>query len=275
MMGFLPPLSKSHILLTHRFASLCGLLFYLYDVSRDVWVLLKVWQFQQWYGNAVLAAMMMHHVYRGTVVSVYLTHGYHAKLPRSLKIVVIIVIAPLVMFLTLVMDIWSFLNVLGMPSPAVLGVESYSKMRSLVIATCQSLPVSIIVTVIFSLGTRPSAGEYLGIRWYVLSFGGSALSMLWGLHVWLSLSRIRNEAIYRTWILIMTGGLLCPEYSGRHARALPCGLHALVGSDSKDDVVRLCMRVTVLGTVSASLVPLQRSPAVHDDELKPAKILDV
>jgi hypothetical protein len=262
-------------MLIRRVGSLCGMAFYTYDLIRDIVILLKVFSFQQWYGFAVLTVMLVHHAYRGVVVSLYLAHTYHGKVSPLLRNSLVVVCAPVVMVFTLVMDFWSFLHILGMPSPAILGVEGYSRMRSLVIAVCQSLPLSVIITIIFSLGTRPSDGDYLSNRWYVLSFGGSALSMLWGLHVWLSLSRVRNEGAMQTWVLIMTGGLLCPEGDSRYGRALDCGLHAWRGDDSHEDRVRLYMRVTVLGTVSASLLPRRDPPAAYDEELELAKILAV
>jgi hypothetical protein len=283
MLGVVPLRGDSHTVLTSRFAGLCGLVFYSYDVGRDIWILHKVFEFREWYGCALLAIMVMHHVYRGVIISAYLAHMYPTRLSGPMLKVVIVLSAPLVMAFTLVMDVWSFLHVfLGVPSPAVLGVESYSKTRSVVIATCQSLPIAVIITVIFSRGTRPSSGEYLSTEWYGLSFAGSALSMLWGLHVLLTLTRVMDPTgkapILRTLALIMTGGLLCPEGDSRHGKALDCGLHALRSSGLKHmdcNPVRLYMRVTVLGTVCVSVVPLRQSPAMHEKELELVKMLDV
>ena len=203
-----------------RAAQLFCVLIYTYDAAKDTIVLSKVLAFHRWYGYTLLGVTLGHHVYRGMVLSLFLTRSYSAAAPEDLVLICMrcafaVVSCPIMVLFTLYMDICTYMAaILGMQSPSALDVDSYADMRSLVMSVLQSLPIAISTTVIFLEGNSPFWGEYYTVGYAALILVGSLSSIMVGLGRLLYVAHSQNRRLLRTFVMVFTGqSLHCPNMS--------------------------------------------------------------
>jgi hypothetical protein len=207
-----------------RLFGLLGLGVYCAALGTDIQIIVDVWGL--WRVYALLAILLGHQVYRGLVVSLYLMHaGMEARSGLSLedkgvdasnvdraqwalpRIILAVVLSPLATLFTLLLDAWSFFGVFGLASLPLLTVESYSEMRTVLMAAVQSSCSALIATAIYSVGVD---GNGLSDSLYIRSMVFSCASMLLGLCSLLHVSHSRGRQLLRTFFLLATGGLLRP-----------------------------------------------------------------
>ena len=195
-------------------ANLFTALIYVYDFTKDIIVLAKVWAFHQWYGYTLLGVLLGHYVYRGVVMSVYFTQSsVNETGPGPLwvtcmrrKILLVVVSCPFMVIFTLYMDMCTYLTaILGMQSPYAVDIDSYADMRSLVMAMLQSLPVSIITSIVYLRGNSPFWGEYFTVRNAALILVGSLSSIVLGLCRLLYVAYAKKLAVHRAFGMLFTG----------------------------------------------------------------------
>lgn len=209
-----------------RIFGLFGLGVYCVAHFTEIRVIIEVWP--KWPAYLLLAIMLWHHVYRGLVVSFYLMRkhlrsafleeeGQSASLPvleqqqfTAVWVLLAILLSPVAIISTFLMDIWSFFDVFGVPSPPLLSVESYADMRTVVMPAFQSLFSAVLTTVIFQLGNSPTNGIFYSRMIFIRSVAFSCASMLMGLCRLLVLSHGRDRQVSRTFFLLIIGGLLRP-----------------------------------------------------------------
>lgn len=215
-------------------SALFGLVLYCGTFVNDIRVMYEVWGL--WSCYALLAAFLWHHIYRGLVVSFYCARLYYGSFylaetgqilsPQAgasqwARRVLALVMSPLAFLLTYVMDVWSFFEAFGAPSPRMLELESYADMRAVVMPICQSLFSAIITSVIFRLGNNPNNGIFYSVLLYTRSVVFSCAAILMGLGRLLYICHNRDRRILRTTLLLMTGKLLHPVHDGRRAAFQP------------------------------------------------------
>ena len=89
-------------------------------------------------------------------------------------------------------------NILGLMS--WLDLENYERMHNVVAAVCQSLPTLILNSVLYSLGNKPSHGEFLTEKLFLMTFVASSLAVLKSLLVvlWQAYNLEANPFWYAT-----------------------------------------------------------------------------
>ena len=135
--------------------------------------------------------------------------------------VLALVLSPLVFLLTCVMDVWSFFEAFGAPSPGMPELESYADMCAVNMPLCQSLFSAIITSVIIGLGNSPKNGLYYTVLLYTVSVVFSCAAILMGQGKLLYICHRRDRHILRTTGSLMTGKLLHPVHDGRTAAYQP------------------------------------------------------
>ena len=201
-------------------------------IATDINIIMHVWG--KWPGYVLLAVFLWHHVYRGLVVSVFLSRAVVEIQSLSLAaedqsaisveerfqirwtpvndvLLVAILLSPMAMLLTFVLDVWSFFDVFGVPSPPLLAVQSYSELRTVLMPAMQSLFSAVLATVIFWLGNDPVNGIFYSRILFSAAVTMSCASMLVGLCRLLYTSHCRDKGVWRTFFLLVKGGLLRPS----------------------------------------------------------------
>ena len=219
----LPKLGWKLIVLLWKLVPILGLGLYLYDLVSDIQVVQAVWGLGSWYGKTVLAIILCHYIVRGVLVTVHLSR-YHGqgRIRSALQFGLTLLCIPLIVPITLIMDVLSSLEFLPMSFGAI-DVHGYRELRAIVMPVLQSLPSVIITTVIFFQGSSPTSigyfqsinllkynsnPEFLTHVLYLQAAITSLGSILWGICELYHISHKRSLSLVRSLSMVLLGRCL-------------------------------------------------------------------